>query len=45
LAIVKHIVQAHGGALQIESELNHGTSVRLVLPVRAALPERALRSA
>ena len=49
LAIVKHIVQAHGGALQIESELNQGTSVRLVLPVhagqRADLPERALRSA
>jgi two-component system phosphate regulon sensor histidine kinase PhoR len=49
LAIVKHIVQAHGGALQIESELNRGTSVRLVLPARArqgaAVPERALRSA
>ncbi|MFN8642876.1 MAG: ATP-binding protein [Candidatus Binatia bacterium] len=45
LAIVKHIVQAHGGALQITSELNRGTSVRLVLPARTVLPERALRSA
>jgi two-component system phosphate regulon sensor histidine kinase PhoR len=49
LAIVKHIVQAHGGALQIESELQRGTTVRLVLPARevnrAELPERALRSA
>jgi two-component system phosphate regulon sensor histidine kinase PhoR len=32
LAIVKHIVQAHGGWLEIESELNHGTTVRLFLP-------------
>ena len=49
LAIVKHIVQAHGGALQIESELHRGTTVRLVLPAHEAhrvdLPERALRSA
>jgi two-component system, OmpR family, phosphate regulon sensor histidine kinase PhoR len=33
LAIVKHIVQAHGGWMRIESELNHGTMVRLCLPV------------
>jgi two-component system phosphate regulon sensor histidine kinase PhoR len=45
LAIVKHIVQAHGGALQIESQLNRGTTVRLILPARGAVPERALRSA
>jgi two-component system phosphate regulon sensor histidine kinase PhoR len=32
LAIVKHIVQAHGGWMSIESELNHGTTVRLFLP-------------
>jgi two-component system phosphate regulon sensor histidine kinase PhoR len=49
LAIVKHIVQAHGGALQIQSELGTGTTVRLVLPARAGhaadATERALRSA
>lgn len=33
LAIVKHIVQAHGGFLHIESQLNHGTTIRLFLPV------------
>jgi len=32
LAIVKHLVQAHGGELRIESELNHGTTVRFTLP-------------
>jgi two-component system phosphate regulon sensor histidine kinase PhoR len=32
LAIVKHIVQAHGGALQIESEVGHGTRVHVYLP-------------
>jgi two-component system phosphate regulon sensor histidine kinase PhoR len=49
LAIVKHIVQAHGGALQIQSELSKGTTVRLVLPVRAGhaadLADRVARSA
>ena len=49
LAIVKHIVQAHGGSLRIESELQRGTTVRLVLPAResdrADLSVRALRSA
>ncbi len=33
LAIVKHIVIAHNGALQIESKINHGTTVRVVLPL------------
>jgi two-component system phosphate regulon sensor histidine kinase PhoR len=32
LAIVKHIVQAHGGSLRIESQLGHGTTVRLYVP-------------
>ncbi len=35
LAIVKHIVQAHGGSLRIESQLNQGTTVRLLLPLTA----------
>ncbi len=33
LAIVKHIVLAHGGALRIESKINHGTTVRVALPL------------
>jgi len=32
LAIVKHLVLAHGGELDIESELWKGTSVRFTLP-------------
>jgi two-component system phosphate regulon sensor histidine kinase PhoR len=32
LAIVKHLVHAHGGTLQIDSELGKGTTVRFTLP-------------
>ncbi|HEX2385285.1 MAG TPA: ATP-binding protein, partial [Candidatus Binatia bacterium] len=32
LAIVKHIVQAHGGRLEIESRVQKGTIVRVFLP-------------
>jgi len=35
LAIVKHVVQAHGGQMAIESELDRGTTVRLILPATA----------
>jgi signal transduction histidine kinase len=35
LAIVKHIVLAHGGSVRVESELNHGSSFFFTLP-RAA---------
>ena len=35
LAIVKHIVLAHGGELKIESDINHGTTVRVFLPAAA----------
>ncbi len=33
LAIVKHLVQAHGGELEIESQVDHGTTVHVVLPL------------
>lgn len=39
LAIVKHVVQRHGGELQIDSALGQGSTFRIVLPasrVRAA---------
>src|SRR4029077_21012125 len=36
LAIVKHIVQAHGGELDITSAVGSGTTVRVYLPGGAA---------
>lgn len=32
LAIVKHIAQVHGGHIEVESQLGHGSLFRLVLP-------------
>ena len=33
LAVVDEIMQAHGGALDIQSEVGHGTTVTLRLPI------------
>jgi two-component system phosphate regulon sensor histidine kinase PhoR len=41
LAIVKHIIQAHGGRLEITSAVNVGTTVRFSVPVWAERDERA----
>ncbi len=47
LAIVKHIVQAHGGRLEIESRVQKGTTVRVFLPAMegAAVEPETLRKA
>ncbi|MER3496369.1 MAG: hypothetical protein C4320_05960 [Armatimonadota bacterium] len=34
LAIVRHIVEAHGGRIEVESSLNVGTTFRVTLPLR-----------
>jgi two-component system phosphate regulon sensor histidine kinase PhoR len=36
LAIVKHIVQAHGGWLEISSSVGQGTTARFALPTASA---------
>jgi len=33
LAIVKHIAQLHGGQVEAESEIEKGTTIRVVLPI------------
>ena len=32
LAMVSHIVEAHRGKIEVESEVGHGSTFRLVLP-------------
>jgi two-component system phosphate regulon sensor histidine kinase PhoR len=36
LSIVKHIVEAHGGRVAVDSELNKGSTFRVELPIGAA---------
>ena len=44
LAIVKHIVMAHNGALRIESKVNHGTTVRVALPLTLPLSDQTAQA-
>ncbi|MCF6443313.1 ATP-binding protein [Nereida sp. MMG025] len=36
LAIVKHIINRHNGRLEIESQVNHGSTFHVILPISAA---------
>jgi two-component system phosphate regulon sensor histidine kinase PhoR len=38
LSIVKHILEAHGGHVEIESELNIGTTFTALIPLPSAAP-------
>ena len=45
LAIVKHVMQRHGGELDIESELAKGSSFRLIFPAARVRVVRAVNAA
>ena len=41
LAIARELMELHGGAVEVESELGVGTTVALVLPTRPGSPAPA----
>jgi two-component system, sensor histidine kinase and response regulator len=43
LSIVRSIVEAHGGRVEVESEVGKGTTFRVVLPRAGSASERAVR--
>jgi signal transduction histidine kinase len=45
LALVSRIVEGHGGRVVLDSAPGHGTSVRVLLPVRSPAPREPARAA
>src|SRR5512134_1621668 len=45
LATVFGIIKQHGGALKVESVVNHGTTIEFMLPAMAHIEEQALPEA
>jgi two-component system NtrC family sensor kinase len=41
LSVGYNIIKAHRGTIDVESEVDHGTTFRIILPVEGALPESA----
>jgi two-component system phosphate regulon sensor histidine kinase PhoR len=39
LSIVKHVAQAHGGRVEVESRLGRGSTFRIILPAASPEPE------
>lgn len=45
LAIVKYLTEAHGGQVEVRSELGHGTCITIVLPAKPLVQPTLLTSA
>ena len=45
LSLAKALIEGHGGRLELESALNHGTTARLVLPAERCVAKRNALSA
>jgi signal transduction histidine kinase len=45
LSLVKSLIECHGGKLEIESAVDHGTLARLVLPAERTVRKRNALSA